>query len=107
MVEETLVGSLGGDTHDSHRTDDASDIVVIAVHVGICQRMTKANVGVRIGWILDDADRLSNNEAHWDANNRLVGTLGLGCPNNVSPKLAPVRRRGRAERRILLGGLAR
>jgi len=56
--------SMGRGKDRVRGVDNVSDVVIIAVYVGVCQRMTKANVGIRIRWTIDDADRLSCNEAN-------------------------------------------
>lgn len=65
VVGETIVVSLESGLHEDYGTDDAGDVVIIAVYIGVCQRVAKANVRIRIGCILDDADRLRCNEADW------------------------------------------
>lgn len=62
MAGETLVLSFKRRDHDDCGTDDTVDVVIIAVYVCVCQRMAKANVGICIRWIVDDADRLSCSE---------------------------------------------
>jgi hypothetical protein len=61
VAGETCDLFWGSRVHENHGTDDASDIVIIPVDVGVGQRMSKANVG--IGWVLDNTDRLSCNKA--------------------------------------------
>lgn len=63
VVTVTFVLALERRFHDNYVTEDAVDVVVVAVYVGVCQCVAKANVGIRIGWILDDADRLRCSEA--------------------------------------------
>lgn len=63
VATKAFVLVLGGRFDENYGTEDAGDAIVIAVYVGVCQRMSKANVGIRIGWKLSDLNRLSCNEA--------------------------------------------
>ena len=107
MAGETLVLSLKRRDHDNYGTDDAVDVVIIAVYVCVRQRMAKANVGICIRWIIDDADRLSCSEADYGCKNRRVDTIGLREWSNVSPAPAPARSIGKIERRMLCSGPAK
>lgn len=69
VATETFVLAMGGEVCESCRTDDAGDVVIIAIYVGVCQRMAKADVGIRIGWDIGDTDWLSYDEGDCGAKN--------------------------------------
>ena len=65
-VAKAFVFVFGRRDDGNNWADGASDVVIVAVDVGVCQRMAKTNVvGIRIEWALDDADRLRSDEADY------------------------------------------
>ena len=107
MAGATFVLALGRGVHKNWGTDKAGDVVIIAVYIGACERMAKANVGIRIRWTIDDAERLSCNEADCGCKESFSRNHKTEVTNDVSPALAPARSMGKIARRILLNDLAK